>query len=227
MPLSCSVCNHPRLREITGDLMARRPYRSIQSRYGISKSALERHVSRHVTKALRKLTAVDMPIALAAEVAEPVLVEMRKLNARSLRILKSAEEEKDHAIALCAVRECRRNLELIAKLTGELDPRAPGEASNGALQVTVVYADKAIQVSSPEAPMGDVATRAMESSALHTVQRAELRKKLSTMSITAVMDAYRSAYFRCKLEGDKVPPARAIQTLVQAWKEMRGWSKRP
>jgi len=42
------------------------------------------------------------------------------------------------------------------------------------------------------------------------------------MGITAVMDAYRSAYFQCKLEGDKVPPARVIQTLVQVWKEMRG-----
>ena len=96
MPRSCSVCNHPRLREITGDLMARRPYRSIQSRYGISKSALERHVSRHVTKALRKLTASDLPMAMAAEIGEPVLVEMRKLNARSLRILKSAEDAKDY-----------------------------------------------------------------------------------------------------------------------------------
>jgi hypothetical protein len=42
---------------------------------------------------------------------------------------------------------------------------------------------------------------------------------------TAVMDSER--LFQCKLEGDKVPSARAIQTLVQAWKEMRGWSKRP
>jgi hypothetical protein len=32
--------------------------------------------------------------------------------------------------------------------------------------------------------------------------------------------------FQCKLEGDKVPSARAIQTLVQVWKEMRGWYKR-
>jgi hypothetical protein len=54
----------------------------------------------------------------------------------------------------------------------------------------------------------------------------ELRKKLSIVSVTAVMDAYRSAYFQCKLEGDKVPLARAIQTLVQAWREMRRWSKR-
>ena len=45
------------------------------------------------------------------------------------------------------------------------------------------------------------------------------------MSVTSVKDAYQSAYFQCKLEGDKVP-AQAIQTLVQVWKEMRGWSKR-
>jgi hypothetical protein len=40
------------------------------------------------------------------------------------------------------------------------------------------------------------------------------------MTVSAVMDAYRSAYFQCKLDGDKVPSARAIQTLVQAWREM-------
>jgi hypothetical protein len=134
--------------------MARRPYRSIQARYGVNKSAIVRHLKRHVTKALRKLTATEIPLAMAEEVAEPVLVEMRKLNVRSLRILKSAEDAKDHTTALSAVRECRRNLELIAKLTGELDPRAAGEETGGgALQVTVIYSEAAIQVSPPEAPV--------------------------------------------------------------------------
>ena len=70
-----------------------------------------------------------------------------------MRILTSAEDAKDHTVALHAVRECWRNLELIAKLTGELDPRAAGE-TGGALNVTVVYAEKAaVQVSPPEAPV--------------------------------------------------------------------------
>ena len=52
-------------------------------------------------------------------------------------------------------------MELIAKLTGELDPRAPGEASNGALQVTAVYAEKAaVQVGSAETPLGASSARA-------------------------------------------------------------------
>jgi hypothetical protein len=131
--------------------MRRTPYRVIQKRYGVSKSSLERHVSQHVAKAVRKLTASELSLSDAAAIAEPVLTQMRKLNARSLRILKSAEDAKDHATALHAVRECRRNLELIAKLTGELDPRAAGEGSSGSLEVTVVYADKAaVQVSPPE-----------------------------------------------------------------------------
>lgn len=50
-----------------------------------------------------------------------------------------------------------------------------------------------------------------------------LGKKLSTMSVTAVLDFYRAAYSRCKLDGDSVPAARAIQELVQAWKHIRRW----
>src|SRR6516165_3129541 len=45
---------------------------------------------------------------------------------------------------------------------------------------------------------------------LTEIQLAELRRRLSTMSVTAVMGAYRSAYFQCRLEGDKVPPTRAL-----------------
>jgi hypothetical protein len=50
---------------------------------------------------------------------QPTLLEMRRLNQRSLRILAIAEESKDHDVALRAISECRRNLELISKLTGE------------------------------------------------------------------------------------------------------------
>jgi len=50
-----------------------------------------------------------------------------------------------------------------------------------------------------------------------------LRKKLGTMSVTDIQDFDRAAYYRCRLENEGVPPARAIQELVQAWKAMRDW----
>lgn len=56
---------------------------------------------------------------------------------------------------------------------------------------------------------------------LSEAELQQLRRKLSTMSVTALGDFYRAAYYRCRLEGYAVPPARAIQELVQAWKALR------
>jgi hypothetical protein len=50
-----------------------------------------------------------------------------------------------------------------------------------------------------------------------------LQRRLSTMSVTAIQDFYRAAYYHCRLENDGVPNARSIQELVQAWKAMRSW----
>jgi hypothetical protein len=67
--------------------------------------------------------------------------------------------------------------------------------------------------------------------AYHRPNRTVTRKtagedKAKDTRLTPLQDAYQSAYFQCKLDGDKIPPTRAIQTLVQAWRETRGWSKR-
>jgi hypothetical protein len=122
--------------------MARVSYRTIERKYSVSRSAIDRHVTHHVTKAFRQLAAAEQTLAESATIAEPVLGEMRKLNTRALRILADAEAAKDHPTALQAIRECRRNLELIAKLTGELDPRAAGETPGGGLTVVVQYVQK-------------------------------------------------------------------------------------
>ena len=131
---SCSVCRHAQLNAITGDLVARVPLRTIESRYGVSRSALDRHV-QHIPKAVRL-------VADAANIAGPVLAQVRSLQSRTLRILRQAEQSKDLAIALHAIREGRRNCELIGKLTGELDPRASGEGSGGPLHVTINYVQR-------------------------------------------------------------------------------------
>ena len=144
MSRTCTICNSPALAAITDEIMARRPLRLIAACHpGITIWALSRHIRRHLTKALRKVAPGDVTTTMAAELSEQVVVTTQKLNARTERILDTAEENKDYTVALQAIREYRRNLELIAKLTGELHPLAPGEASNGALHVTVVYADRA------------------------------------------------------------------------------------
>lgn len=61
----------------------------------------------------------------AAEVAEAddLLAQVRGLQASTLDILKAAEGTRQYRTALGAIREARGNLELLAKLLGELDER--------------------------------------------------------------------------------------------------------
>jgi hypothetical protein len=53
---------------------------------------------------------------------------------------------------------------------------------------------------------------------------AELKERvrqLSMLSIHHVADAYRRAYEACRMEGDRLPRASAVQELVAAWKVLR------
>jgi hypothetical protein len=61
----------------------------------------------------------------ASEVAEAdnLLEQVQDLQRSTLDILAEAEKSKQYRTALSAIREARSNLELLAKLLGELDER--------------------------------------------------------------------------------------------------------
>jgi hypothetical protein len=55
--------------------------------------------------------------------ADELLGQIQNLQRRTLAILEAAEETRQHRTALSAIREAHSNLELLAKLLGELDDR--------------------------------------------------------------------------------------------------------
>ena len=55
-------------------------------------------------------------------------------------------------------------------------------------------------------------------------QLEELRRNLSLLSPSSVMDFYRAAHRECAAE--RKPTPRAIQQLVTAWKILRNWNWR-
>jgi hypothetical protein len=117
MPRRCTVCDHPARAEIDrASAGGTESNRSVAARLGLTPAAVHRHARAHVATELRR--ARD-----AADVAraDSLLDEVRGLQARTLRILASAEAAGDAATALRAVREARGGLELLAKLLGELD----------------------------------------------------------------------------------------------------------
>ena len=51
----------------------------------------------------------------------------------------------------------------------------------------------------------------------------EMRQGLSRLSLSAVRQAYHTAHARCRMVNDRVPSARAMQELVQVWKQLWKW----
>jgi hypothetical protein len=48
----------------------------------------------------------------------------------------------------------------------------------------------------------------------------KLRSSLSRLGRSAALQAYHTAYARCRMVNDHVPSARSIQELVQVWKAL-------
>jgi len=116
VPRRCTICDHEGRAIIDAALISGAPLRDIAGRHGVSKSALERHKAGHLPAHLAKARE-------AGEVAraDDLLSQMRYLQDRTLAILSASEDAGELRTALTAIREARGNLELLAKLVGELD----------------------------------------------------------------------------------------------------------
>jgi hypothetical protein len=122
----CCVCRHAELFKLSAELAAGQSIRSVAKRYGLTHTMLAKHQRFHVGPALAM-----------SNVAESVLMQIRRLHQRALAVLTRAEASDDLGAAIAAIRECRHNLELCGRLTGELGNPEPSEPTT----VQVVYVD--------------------------------------------------------------------------------------
>jgi hypothetical protein len=118
VPRSCTICEHPEREAIDRALVGEASNLSVSALFGVSESAIRRHKANH-------LPAKLVMARQAEEVAEAdgLLSQVQDLQGRALGILDAAEGTGDLRTALGAIREARGNLELLAKLLGELDDR--------------------------------------------------------------------------------------------------------
>ena len=118
MPRRCAVCSHADKKAIDEALVGGVAFPALVAKYRVSKDSLSRHRANHLPA---KLVMAEK----AAEVAEAdtLLDQVKNLQGRAYAILDKAEEAGELRTALSAIREARGNLELLAKLLGELDER--------------------------------------------------------------------------------------------------------
>ncbi len=124
MPRRCTICEHHEREAIDRALVGETSNLSISSLFGVSESAARRHKGNHLPATLAKAKEAE-----EVAHADDLLADVRGLQARTLAILETAELSYEHRTALAAIREARSNLELLAKLMGELDER-PSVAVN-------------------------------------------------------------------------------------------------
>jgi hypothetical protein len=116
MPQTCTICRNEKREEIDRALVDGESFRNIARRTATSPTALCRHKAHHIPKRL----------VLARETAEEVQAgtlfeRLRAVNRETLEILCESRGAKNHVVALQAIGRIERQIELEARLIGELD----------------------------------------------------------------------------------------------------------
>ena len=116
MPRACSICGHEHRDAMEDAFIAGQAKRRIASQHGVSERAVRYHMREH----LPALLALARDAERAAS-ADTLLDRIEGLHSRTMAILEAVEGTDEHGTALAAIREARRNLELVGGVTRELD----------------------------------------------------------------------------------------------------------
>ena len=118
MPRTCTICTHAERAAIDRALVQGLAFRHIAAQWDVSTGALQRHKDEHVPVLLTRAHDAEETAR-----ADDLLGELRELQATTLALLRKAEAAGKLGTAVMAIGEARRNLELLAKLIGQLDER--------------------------------------------------------------------------------------------------------
>lgn len=111
---ACTICSHPKRPALDRALVDGTSIRDISGQFAVSRSAVDRH-RKHLAPALTKAKH-------AAEVVEStgLLSRVERIMSRCELIAESATKAGDWLPAIAASRELRGCLELLGKLSGEI-----------------------------------------------------------------------------------------------------------
>lgn len=119
MAQQCVTCAHPALDEINIALASGPCTSALSERFGVGQDALRRHRRAHLTPALVRVAATRRNEGTAISAHD----RLESLYDRIDRYLDRIEAKGGIQGVAAVLAECRRTLETIAKMQGELDER--------------------------------------------------------------------------------------------------------
>lgn len=134
----CTVCSHEKRQEIDKALITGTTHRNVAERFRLSPSAVYRHKQSHLAARLKRAfeaketrQAVELVQHRVEEQAKEVgqaldvVQQLRAINSATLQVLQKARESEKHSLSLQAVDRVHKQIELQAKLLGELQETGP------------------------------------------------------------------------------------------------------
>lgn len=114
------MCIHEKRDEIDGEIVSRQPFREIARRFGVSKDSVSRHALNHVPETLKTASAIAEVVR-----ADALLDRVETLVTEAEGLLTYGKNGQQAKAWEGGLRELRKCLELLARVTGELDERPP------------------------------------------------------------------------------------------------------
>src|SRR5262245_14127592 len=118
MPRTCTVCRHSRRQAIEEAIVVGEPIRAIAGRFGASRQAVSRHQVGHLPSKLLKAAEAREKLG-----GDDILDQLLTLSHETAEILQEARKTGRHELALRAIARAESQLELQARLLGELKDR--------------------------------------------------------------------------------------------------------
>lgn len=138
MGRSCTVCQHEKRQEVDKALVTGTTHRIVAEQFRLSPSAVYRHKRNHLPVRLKRAfeagetrKAVELVHHRAEEQAREVgqaidiVQQLKAINGACLEVLQKSRTDGKHALSLKAVDRIHRQIELQAKLLGELQEQGP------------------------------------------------------------------------------------------------------
>ena len=139
MPRTCTICNHLQRVALETALLDGTSLRDIAGQFGTGKSAIARHRDGCLAVTLSHATQ-----ARAVVNGETLLSRLQAINAEALEILRESRQKatKNNDLALKAIARVEKQIELEAKLLGELNdaPTVNFNVSIDKLQTVIIKA---------------------------------------------------------------------------------------
>lgn len=166
MPRSCSICAHAKANDINTELLRNESMRVIAKRYSVTNSSLQRHSQAgHVPKALRQARR-----ATEIVLADSLLDRLVEIHKETMAILQEARDTGNAELALRAIARAEKQIELEARLVGELKEQSHGGGKVGRdINIQINYVQQPLPSGGRVAPAIDISPSVRQEQPLQVV----------------------------------------------------------